>query len=319
MSPIELIALGFLLLGGGSKKDDEKGKVFKSDPNLKVPKDGLDMPGPAPVEEHHEAAAPYVPPHLEQPHVDAPVVSPGAATTPLQKAATAMVAVLSDRLADGSGRGAYRVEDMEIYKTFQRAARLNTDGYPGKGTMDRLKGMLSAIGITLPAAIPIYPWRSAGGFHHPNAPEMREWNPSAVGPSAATANAAAAKVAPSTPASQASYTPDGGFKVPATPTPVIATQPNEAAAIAMRDKLTVRLNDGSGRGAYRKADMPVYRAFQTVAMKTTPDGFPGPGTMSALKTILGTLGQSLPDGLPVFPFKKFDAPGDIKAKDWNAS
>lgn len=328
-----LLLVGLFLLGGGKKKEPsgEPGtkpvhdeEAHTSPPGVKIPPGGLK---PAPVvheEEEAPYAAPapapvpgpaaYVPPPVVQP--SAPV-QPSVPVGPLQRAASAMLAVLTNRMNDGSSRGAYRVEDVNLYKDFQRQARVNTDGYPGKGTMSLLKGALTSMGLTLPPGLVIYPWTTAGGFRHPNAPTMAEWNPNAAAP----APPRAAPVAPSSPSQgtvpQAAYTPSGGFTVPSSSTPVIATTPVQAAAVAMLNALQNRMNDGTGHGGYRKKDMAIYKAFQGAAGVNT-DGYPGAGTMGKLSATLSDLGSNIPAGLPVYKWTAYDGKTGPKAADWNA-
>lgn len=73
------------------------------------------------------------------------------------------------------GWGGYRKSDQYLYKAFQAATGLTKDGYPGKGTMTMLQSVLAQIGRPMPNVI-IYPWKAAGGYKHPNAPTLAEWN-----------------------------------------------------------------------------------------------------------------------------------------------
>ena len=319
----ELGILFLLLLAGGKKKEGHE-EVRTSPPGAKVTPG--DVIAPAPRDEPAPAPRPSPGPQPEA------GPGPGPAPTVSQPAPTAlttsaqnMLNTLAQRMNDGSGRGAYRVEDMDVYKAFQRAARVTSDGMPGKGTMDRLKGVLSTMGLSLPDGLPIYPWKTASGFHHPNAPEMREWNPAGVAapsprpvptpsPGISTPPQTVQVGPPAPPTSKTNYTP---------PAQILSTSsggdPAGAAAISMAYAVVKRYGDGSGHGPYRKTDMPWYSAFQKLAMGSAkPDGFPGAKTMAALALTVSKLGVTLPFDLPMFPFKKFDAPGDIRSVDWNA-
>ncbi len=100
-----------------------------------------------------------------QPASDTPFAPPGA--SPVQLAAVAMNNALA---ANG-----YRQSDQPLYRAFQSAAGTTSDGYPGTGTMGKLKSTLSTMGMSL-AAVPIYPWRSTGGYDGVNAPTAAQWN-----------------------------------------------------------------------------------------------------------------------------------------------
>jgi hypothetical protein len=314
----ELAVLALFLLGGKKKPEAEE---YVSPPGTKPPQDWKkDIPPPP----HDEVSPPpYVPPAVPpaSPASPASPVSPPPVGPPtaLQTSAQAMLDALTSRMADGSGRGAYRVEDMEVYKAFQRQARITSDGMPGKGTMDRLKGVLSSMGRELPASIPIYPWKGAGGFHHPNAPEMKEWDPSKMAlPPEARAPAPAPSPAPA-PVGPPPPVQTTGFTQPSDILTKSSPEPAGQAAISMAYAVVKRYLDGSGHGPYRKTDMSWYSAFQKLAMgQTKPDGLPGAKTMAALALTVNKLGVTLPSNLPVFPFKRFDAPGDIRSANWNA-
>jgi hypothetical protein len=86
-----------------------------------------------------------------------------------------MANALSQRAADGTGMGCYRQRDQGVYKAFQTATgALKVDGFPGTGTMTLLQPILAQVGVPMPPC-PIYPWKAAGGWNHPNAPTLREW------------------------------------------------------------------------------------------------------------------------------------------------
>jgi|HubBroStandDraft_5_1064220.scaffolds.fasta_scaffold62605_2 hypothetical protein len=105
-----------------------------------------------------------------------PAATPQVFTpSPVQSAAIAMATALTSRASDGTTGGPYRKRDVPVYKAFQAAAGLAADGYPGTGTMTMLDAILSQAGVPAPS-VPIYPWKSAGGWNHPNAPTSAEWN-----------------------------------------------------------------------------------------------------------------------------------------------
>ena len=339
------LAIGFLLLlvagMGGSKKKKEDDEPRTSPPGVKVPAGGMTAPPPAPADERPVAPA-YVPPVVQPgPAAVAPPVAP-AAPTALQRAAQDMYDILTTRVSDGSGRGAYRVEDVETYKAFQRASRLNTDGFPGKGTMDRLKGVLSTMGLSLPSSVPVYPWRSVGSYDGVNAPKMVNWDPSkvpgvpakqappppaaVVAPASGTAYGAGRVVAVSPSPSPQATTPvppaAGTYTSPSDILSKSAPDPAGQSAISMAYAIVSRFLDGSGHGPYRKSDQAWYKAFQQLGMGSkTPDGFPGMGTMAALAKKVSQYGITLPSTLPVFPWKSagaYDGKNAPRDADWNA-
>lgn len=133
-------------------------------------------PAPVPTAQPAVAPAPQVVVPQAQPAV-VPQVAPTQifTPTPLQSTAIAMANALASRAADGSGKGAYRARDQAVYKSFQSAAQLKADGFPGTGTITMLQAVLGPTGVAMPQ-VPIYPWKSAGGWNHPNAPTQAEWN-----------------------------------------------------------------------------------------------------------------------------------------------
>jgi hypothetical protein len=87
-----------------------------------------------------------------------------------------MASALTKRGTDGTGKGCYRSRDQATYKAFQLASGvLKKDGFPGTSTMNLLESVLTPIGVPMPAC-PRYPWKAAGGWNHPNAPTLAEWN-----------------------------------------------------------------------------------------------------------------------------------------------
>lgn len=96
-----------------------------------------------------------------------PTPPPEPGYTPLQQAAVTMQQALASH--------GYVLRDQSIYKAFQSAAGKVSDGYPGTGTMSALVQSLPP-GVTLPAALPFYPWSSAGGYDGVNAPTLTQWH-----------------------------------------------------------------------------------------------------------------------------------------------
>jgi hypothetical protein len=109
------------------------------------------------------AAPPDVP-------VPPPPAAPVVVQTPLQAAAVAMASALN---AHG-----YKLSDQPLYKAFQRAAGSSADGYPGLGTMGRLRTALASLHLPMPA-VKLYPWKSLpgqSGYNGVNAPTWLEWS-----------------------------------------------------------------------------------------------------------------------------------------------
>jgi hypothetical protein len=93
----------------------------------------------------------------------------------------------------------------------------------------------------------------------------------------------------------------------------------QAAAVAMANALSSRAADGTGHGAYRSADVPLYQAFQRAA-GVKADGWPGAGTMGKLASVLASVPMPMPS-VPIFPWKKGPGWGGKNApalSDWNA-
>lgn len=87
-------------------------------------------------------------------------------------AATAMNSALS---AHG-----YKQADQGLYAAFQRAMGLKADGYPGTGTMGKLRDVLASAGVPM-ASVPVYPWH-AGAYDGVNAPTQSQWTGAAPAP-----------------------------------------------------------------------------------------------------------------------------------------
>jgi len=135
-------------------------------------------------------------------------------------AATAMNSALS---AHG-----YKQADQGLYAAFQRSMGITADGYPGTGTMGKLKAVLASAGIPM-AAVPVYPWR-AGAYDGVNAPTQSSW-------SGASATPAPPAVAPPPPPSSGGIAPpppapSGGGTAPAASAPAAggSTAPVPVAA-----------------------------------------------------------------------------------------
>jgi hypothetical protein len=104
-------------------------------------------------------------------HEGARVLRFGVGAVDVNATATAMNDAL---LAHG-----YKQADMGLYKSFQSAAGLTADGFPGSNTMQALFDTLAAAG-QLPAPVKIYPWLSTGQYDGVNAPTLGEWQPAAT-------------------------------------------------------------------------------------------------------------------------------------------
>jgi hypothetical protein len=87
--------------------------------------------------------------------------------------------------------------DQPIYAGFQlMAGDLTVDAFPGTNTINRLKGVLTAMGVTF-ASVPVYPWHATttGGltgiaaYDGTNAPTWAQWTGSGSAAPATTAKA----------------------------------------------------------------------------------------------------------------------------------
>jgi hypothetical protein len=127
---------------------------------------GVIAPPPTPSVVPAPAQPPIVPP--------AAVVSPAATLTSVQQAATTMNSAL---IAHG-----YKRADMPIYSTFQHAAGLTADGFPGPKTMGALQNVLAGLGVPM-APVKVYPWKTmpgTSGYDGVNAPTLAEWQGGAM-------------------------------------------------------------------------------------------------------------------------------------------
>jgi hypothetical protein len=68
---------------------------------------------------------------------------------------------------------------------------------------------------------------------------------------------------------------------------------------------------------YRRTDVPIYKRAQA-ALRLSPDGLPGPATMSAMQNYLTSRGIPMPH-VPVYPFHAFDGISGPAMKDWAAT
>ncbi len=97
------------------------------------------------------------------------------------------------------------------------------------------------------------------------------------------------------------------------PVPPTQATPAARAATAMGVALAA--------SGYRLKDQPIYKAFQRYGMgNANPDGFPGPKTMTALKTALDALGVSMPP-VPIYPWLASGAYDGVNAPtvaQWNS-
>jgi hypothetical protein len=81
---------------------------------------------------------------------------------------------------------------------------------------------------------------------------------------------------------------------PAAPAVVVVPTAVQKAALAMNNALAAH--------GYKQADMPLYKAFQAAyAPGSTPDGFPGTGTMGELSSTLGGMGVTMAS-VKVYPW-----------------
>jgi peptidoglycan hydrolase-like protein with peptidoglycan-binding domain len=131
------------------------------------------MPPPGPLVIPLHLPQPMPPPGvLPDPVVPPPPpvpVAPVVVQTPLQAAAVAMASALNTH--------GYKLADQPLYKAFQRAAGTTQDGFPGTGTMGRLRAALATVNLPMPS-VPIYPWRSmpgTSGYDGVNAPVWPDW------------------------------------------------------------------------------------------------------------------------------------------------
>lgn len=168
MFPIILIGLGVLAVFAFTSSSSSA--ATKPPPPRPLPGTGPGLPQP--VLQGPVVGPPQPPPRPAV--IPAPAIAPPqtnvvtSTLSPVQKAASLMLSAL---IAHG-----YKACDQALYKSFQGLAGLSTDGFPGLGTMHALANVLATMGQALPPDLPLYPWTKAGGWGHPNAPDLSEWN-----------------------------------------------------------------------------------------------------------------------------------------------
>jgi len=217
-----------------------------------------------------------------------PLVTPvpsgggGAYTSGQIAAATAM----NDALAAHG----YKQTDMGLYKEFQRAMGIASDGYPGTGTMGRLAAVLASAGIPM-AQVPIYPWH-AGSWDGKNAPTAASWSGASApvkftpAPSSAPAPAAAAAAA----AADAATTPaQADVAAAAAQAAIDAANKSEAAA-----KTPKQADDAAAAAKVAQA------ALDTAVSKGgTPPGAIEKKKLSTGAIVAGAIGAAALVGLVV--------------------
>lgn len=126
-------------------------------------------PQPSPV-------APSAPAPMPEPTVT-PVPTPAPTASSAYSGAQIAAATAMNSALSAHG---YKQADQGLYMAFQRAMGLTADGYPGTGTMGKLRAVLASAGIPM-ASVPIYPWR-AGAWDGTNAPTAASWSGAAATP-----------------------------------------------------------------------------------------------------------------------------------------
>lgn len=122
---------------------------------------------PAPVPPPVPVTAPVAPP----PPIVTPVPTPAPTTSSGYSSAQIAAATAMNSALSAHG---YKEADQPLYRAFQHAMGLTADGYPGSGTMGKLRAVLAAAGIPM-ATVPVYPWR-AGAYDGVNAPTAASWS-----------------------------------------------------------------------------------------------------------------------------------------------
>lgn len=207
-----------------------------------------------------------------------PTPTPAATMSTVQKAAVNMNVALQSR--------GYKQADQGIYRSFQSAAGLGPDGFPGLGTMGKLAQVIATIPGVAMTTVRRYPWHTMPGitgYDGVNAPTWQEWTGQAPPmPAPVIPVPVPAPVAPVVP-----------LPIPGMPAVVpAALDPTTATAIAMNQALSMH--------GYNIADQPLYKAFQA-SQGMTPDGFPGLGTMGKLQQVLAGAGVPFA-GVPLYPW-----------------
>jgi hypothetical protein len=119
----------------------------------------------------------------------------GVKVTPVAYATLQDAAVAMNDALKAHG---YRRLDQPIYAGFQvKAGDLTVDAFPGTNTINRLKGVLSTLGVAF-ASVPVYPWHATtpGGltgtnaYDGTNAPTWAQWTGQGAAPTVAKAGVA---------------------------------------------------------------------------------------------------------------------------------
>lgn len=209
----------------------------------------------------------------------APPVAPPAPSPAAPAVQTAAHAMNQALLAHG-----YKQADQGLYKTFQSAAGLSADGFPGSHTMAALASTLSAMGEP-EAPVKVYPWSGAGGYDGVNAPTMAEWT-------------GASPVSPHPTTAPTMFTG---------PPPLVSPYPGSGAYASNADYITryqealtwlaqqtgnPALNPGGIDGKYGPNTAAAVKAFQAAHGLSPVDGQAGAATASALDAAVSASGGS---------------------------
>jgi peptidoglycan hydrolase-like protein with peptidoglycan-binding domain len=169
------------------------------------------------------AAAPSAPAPMPAPSVT-PVPTPAPTASSAYSSAQIAAATAMNSALAAHG---YKQADQGLYMAFQRAMGLTADGYPGTGTMGKLRAVLTSAGIPM-ASVPVYPWR-AGAYDGVNAPTAASWTGAAATPAPPPPPSAPPSAPPgggAAPAPSAPSAPSaGGGTLPVAPTPGGITPP----------------------------------------------------------------------------------------------
>jgi peptidoglycan hydrolase-like protein with peptidoglycan-binding domain len=213
------------------------------------------------------------------PDVPPPPVAHVVVRTPVQTAAVAMASALN---AHG-----YKQADQGLYKAFQAAAGTTADGYPGTGTMGRLRTTLASVGLPMPD-VKIYVWKSmpgTSGYDGINAPTWQEWSgtapavpawypPPAPGPYAPA-------VAPGAPVRVQPYPGPGAYKTDAA---YITRYQTALTVLAQQDPA---YDPGGVDGKFGPNTQAAVKRFQFDHNLAPVDGFAGAATAAALDAATG--------------------------------
>lgn len=206
-------------------------------------------------------------------------VAPVVVQTPLQAAAVAMASALN---AHG-----YKRADQGIYRAFQSAARTTADGYPGTGTMGKLRAALASLSLPMPS-VQVYPWRSmpgTSGYDGVNAPTWIDWSGQAppmpgVMPGPVPGPYAPA-VGPAGPVRVQPYPGAGAYKSNAA---YIARYQQALTYLAQQDPA---YDPGGVDGKFGPNTQAAVKRFQFDHNLAPVDGFAGAATAAALDAATG--------------------------------